>query len=690
MIYADDITLSLASATDASIEQQLQAVVTTIEQHLKGTGLVCSPAKSELFVFTPLRPGRKRASPRECDHIKIVTASVQHIPEVSKIRVLGLLLNKSGRNDETINKLTTKEARAHIRVDPIPKNVHPQYNQERRQARAKALTEQHAQDPHARNAVRNFAKGRVCVPVAVIMGKLKLQDRGSSIRVKWFPAHGGECASSPNHNETAYSVDPPEFFAPIRLYEKESFEQEYLAAYHEYLTTNDIDDDDVLKNMLANFYATQKRIAEVSEDPRRRVHDPFKQTDNNAFFKPVFDVVTTKAKEERGFALVAGHQEWLDQDLADYVALWVLQFASLGGVKASPLARIHYRYAALLNEPPSAERRCLDLMEPMMRDYMLATLRITHVFENEDVHETAKEKAQTAMKALVNHVKQFLAKSALAADDLSEAFSLLDKVKFEVFFPGDLSAREVDFIIPGLSTSAGIVVGIEAYTQGMLKSADAILNGLTGWPISTFAHEPLYIASLETMYVPYAVFAWAYMGSNSSLPFSIPVYGLKIVRELFKVFDYRSNWWVAKNGPTAAAYGDLESCVERLEALYRITDPVERYETIAEIAAVHVLYDMYVTWVQERKNDAVDVRVPFLKTVHSTTQFFVALASDMCARTNVTIRDELNTFHGVKTAEQRLEVLANHMPQFSAHFECKSSARMYTKKNYENCLFWKP
>ncbi|XP_077557974.1 uncharacterized protein LOC144173402 [Haemaphysalis longicornis] len=393
-IYADDITLWVAGGTDASIEQQLQAAVTTIEQHLEGTGLVCSPAKSELFVFTPLRAGRKRAPPRECDHIKIVTASGQRIPEVSKIRVLGLLLNKSGRNDETINKLTTKameairlihrvstrragmredslvrlvqsfvishiayvaaylnwhvtdrtkintlirrayktalgltettstarllqlgvhntleeiaeaqltaqmerlsatktgrsilaslgynprapsrqpceiseEARAHIHVDPIPKNVHPEYNQERRQARAKALTKQHAQDPHARyvdaseyeregfaavvvaaatgtkttaasvrctdatdaeevaialaiseaecrtvlsdsrNAVRNFAKGRVCAPAAAIIGKLKLQDRGSTIRIKWFPAHAGECTSSPNHNETAHSA----------------------------------------------------------------------------------------------------------------------------------------------------------------------------------------------------------------------------------------------------------------------------------------------------------------------------------------------------------------------------------------------------------------------------------------------------------------------------------------------------
>ncbi|XP_077551039.1 uncharacterized protein LOC144164389 [Haemaphysalis longicornis] len=38
----------------------------------------------------------------------VMTASGQHIPEVSKIRVLGLLLNKRGRNDETINKHSTK------------------------------------------------------------------------------------------------------------------------------------------------------------------------------------------------------------------------------------------------------------------------------------------------------------------------------------------------------------------------------------------------------------------------------------------------------------------------------------------------------------------------------------------------------------------------------------------------------
>ncbi|XP_075559902.1 nucleoside hydrolase-like [Dermacentor variabilis] len=40
--------------------------------------------------------------------MKIVTAPGQRIPEVPKIRVLSLLLNRSGRNDETISKLTTK------------------------------------------------------------------------------------------------------------------------------------------------------------------------------------------------------------------------------------------------------------------------------------------------------------------------------------------------------------------------------------------------------------------------------------------------------------------------------------------------------------------------------------------------------------------------------------------------------
>ncbi|XP_070377130.1 uncharacterized protein [Dermacentor albipictus] len=86
----------------------LTSCVGKVLEHVVANRLMCSPAKSELFVLTPLRPGRKRTPLRECDHIKIVTASGQRIPEVSKIRFLGLLLNKSGRNDETINKLTTK------------------------------------------------------------------------------------------------------------------------------------------------------------------------------------------------------------------------------------------------------------------------------------------------------------------------------------------------------------------------------------------------------------------------------------------------------------------------------------------------------------------------------------------------------------------------------------------------------
>ncbi|KAH8037653.1 hypothetical protein HPB51_015087 [Rhipicephalus microplus] len=171
-------------------------------------------------------------------------------------------------------------------------------------------------------------------------------------------------------------------------------------------------------------------------------------------------------------------------------------------------------------------------------------------------------------------------------------------------------------------------------------------------------------------------------------PFSMPVYGLRVIRELFKVIDYRAQWWVGKDSTSEVAYQKLEDCVKDIERIYRINEPVERYEAIAEIAAVHVIFKMYTDEVDISKKTAVDVRLPFFQTVPSTTQFFIALASEMCARTNVTIARLLNKSFGSKTAEQRMEVLATHMPQYTDHFGCTGSQRMRVSSRYMRCVFW--
>ncbi|XP_077552813.1 uncharacterized protein LOC144167421 isoform X1 [Haemaphysalis longicornis] len=173
-------------------------------------------------------------------------------------------------------------------------------------------------------------------------------------------------------------------------------------------------------------------------------------------------------------------------------------------------------------------------------------------------------------------------------------------------------------------------------------------------------------------------------------PFNIPVYGFKIVRELFRVFDYRSNSWVTSGTSSAPAYQKLETCVkDRIETKYKLNKSVEQYETIAELAAVHMLYEMYVDTVQRNRGDYADIRLPFLRSVPSTTQFFVALASELCARVNGTTAALLNEEYGRKTAEQRLNIIATFMPQFTEHFKCGHKSRMRTEKTYRDCLFWR-
>ncbi|XP_065283174.1 uncharacterized protein [Dermacentor albipictus] len=97
-IYADDVTLWVPGRSDGHIETTLQEAVNAIEEQLDGSGVICSPAKSELLVIPPRGAGRKRKNMEvkyERPKITVKTAGGPAIPEVEKIRVLGLLIQRS-------------------------------------------------------------------------------------------------------------------------------------------------------------------------------------------------------------------------------------------------------------------------------------------------------------------------------------------------------------------------------------------------------------------------------------------------------------------------------------------------------------------------------------------------------------------------------------------------------------------
>ncbi|XP_065281367.1 uncharacterized protein [Dermacentor albipictus] len=63
---------------------------------------------SELLVLTPKYVRRNKSAARDYEAIKIVTRNGQVIPEVDKIRVLGMIIDKRRGNGETIFRLTAK------------------------------------------------------------------------------------------------------------------------------------------------------------------------------------------------------------------------------------------------------------------------------------------------------------------------------------------------------------------------------------------------------------------------------------------------------------------------------------------------------------------------------------------------------------------------------------------------------
>ncbi|KAG0419682.1 hypothetical protein HPB47_003942 [Ixodes persulcatus] len=95
-IYADDITLWVSKGSDGHIEERLQEAVLEIEDHLEGSGL---------------RVGRRRKDAPimvERPNITIRTRGGLKIPEVDRIRVLGMLFERNRVNGVTITKLNNK------------------------------------------------------------------------------------------------------------------------------------------------------------------------------------------------------------------------------------------------------------------------------------------------------------------------------------------------------------------------------------------------------------------------------------------------------------------------------------------------------------------------------------------------------------------------------------------------------
>lgn len=70
-----------------------------IEDCLEGTGLECSPNKSKVLLYLPIRNCRTKD---QRDHEKIKIRDGTTIPIVNKIRVLGMTIEALGRNGDTI------------------------------------------------------------------------------------------------------------------------------------------------------------------------------------------------------------------------------------------------------------------------------------------------------------------------------------------------------------------------------------------------------------------------------------------------------------------------------------------------------------------------------------------------------------------------------------------------------------
>ncbi|XP_070394080.1 uncharacterized protein [Dermacentor albipictus] len=110
-VYVDDITIwTTKDASEGGMEDRLQELMEAIENHLEGTGLECSPEKSELLLYRPRRLGKPSRDVAELHKtgIRLTKRKGTEIPMVQKVRVLRLWIEARGRNAETITRLEKK------------------------------------------------------------------------------------------------------------------------------------------------------------------------------------------------------------------------------------------------------------------------------------------------------------------------------------------------------------------------------------------------------------------------------------------------------------------------------------------------------------------------------------------------------------------------------------------------------
>lgn len=112
-IYADDITIWAHKGSDGEIETALQSAIETVETYIQGTGLRCSPAKSELLLYRPTLRGRRpkySTAKRHYEDIALHLMDGSPIPLVTNIRVLGLLIEANGANGMALAKIKMNTA----------------------------------------------------------------------------------------------------------------------------------------------------------------------------------------------------------------------------------------------------------------------------------------------------------------------------------------------------------------------------------------------------------------------------------------------------------------------------------------------------------------------------------------------------------------------------------------------------
>ncbi|KAL1473495.1 hypothetical protein MTO96_038626 [Rhipicephalus appendiculatus] len=230
---------------------------------------------------------------------------------------------------------------------------------------------------------------------------------------------------------------PPTMHFPHASFQNPEFKSDFIKAFEDYYDTAFQPKDDMFRSDVEEFFNLQKRLAELIGS--------MLTTDFGCSGK----IICIDFEYCSGLETLINETSKLT--LNNMIRFRIILRHMLYGHQTTSLAQIYYQYTHFMNQPPQVEIRCLDALEYYLRPYYIDFLRRIHVFQYADIHPMVQVQAEKALKKLIEYISIELRRSILDDDDVIQAKTMLQEVRFKLVYPWKLGDRVPHPLADGLN-----------------------------------------------------------------------------------------------------------------------------------------------------------------------------------------------------------------------------------------------